>query len=296
MNRLSTISKRDDATASPANVDSAVQMGKIRPSSPCLLPQTFQWLAQDKRFSRKCSEQLTKPAVSKQLARRNRILAALPDVEFARLLPHLESVHLEKGEIVYLTGDEMQYAYFLESGLLSFLSTTETGSTVEVAMVGNEGLAGLPVILRNPITPYEVVVQFASEAFKLRAELLQEEFNRGETLQEWVLRYINVMMVQAAQSSICNRFHSFEQTLSRWLLTVQDRVNSDSLNLTHETIAHALGVPRTAVTMAAGTLQRAGIIRYSRGKISILDHSKLEANSCECYRIISNELRQFNSV
>lgn len=235
-------------------------------------------------------------AVSKQLARRNRILAALPDVEFARLLPHLESVHLEKGEIVYLTGDDIQYAYFLESGLLSFLSTTETGSTIEVAMVGNEGIVGLPVILRNPITPYEVVVQFASEAFKLRAEALKEEFNRGETLHEWVLRYINVLMVQVAQSSICNRFHSFEQTLSRWLLTVQDRVNSDSLNLTHETIAHALGVPRTAVTMAAGTLQRAGVIRYSRGKIFILDHNRLEANSCECYRIMSNELRQFNSV
>jgi CRP-like cAMP-binding protein len=236
---------------------------------------------------------LTILAVSKQLARRNRILAALPDEEFARLLPHLESVHLEKGEIVYLTGDDIQYAYFLDSGLLSFLSTTETGSTIEVAMVGNEGIVGLPVLLRNRITPHEVMVQFASEAFKLRAEALQEEFDRGKTLHEWVLRYINVLMAQIAQSSICNRFHSFEKILSRWLLTVQDRVNLDSLNLTHETISHALGVPRTAVTMAAGALQRAGVIRYSRGKIFILDHTKLEANSCECYRIIRNELRHF---
>ena len=232
-------------------------------------------------------------AASKRLARRNRILAALPDKEFARLLPHLESVRLEKGEIVYLTGDDIQYAYFLDSGLLTFLSTTETGSTIEVAMVGNEGLVGLPVILRNRIIPYEVMVQFPSEAFKLRAEALQEEFDRGETLHEWVLRYINVLMAQIAQSSICNRFHSFEQTLSRWLLTVHDRAKSDSLNLTHETISHALGVPRTAVTMAAGALQRAGVIRYSRGKIFILHHRKLEANSCECYRIISNELRYF---
>ena len=232
-------------------------------------------------------------AVSKQLARRNRILAALPDEEFARLLPHLESVHLEKGEIVYLTGDDIQYAYFLDSGLLSFLSTTETGSTIEVAMVGNEGIVGLPVILRKPIIPYEVVVQFASESFKIRAEALLEEFDRGETLHEWVLRYINLLMTQIAQSSICNRFHKFEEALSRWLLTVQDRVNSDSLNLTHETISQALGVPRTAVTMAAGALQRAGVIRYSRGKIFILDHTRLEAYSCECYRIIGNELRHF---
>ena len=236
---------------------------------------------------------MTIPAVSKQLARRNRILAALPEKEFARLLPHLESVHLEKGDIVYLTGDDIQYAYFLESGLLSFLFTTETGSTIEVAMVSNEGVVGLPVILRNRIIPYEVVVQFPSEAFKLRAEALQEEFDRGETLHKEILRYINVLMTQIAQSSICNRFHSFEETLSRWLLTVQDRVNSDSLNLTHETISHALGVPRTAVTMAAGALQRSGVIRYSRGKIFILDHRKLEANACECYRIISNELRHF---
>jgi CRP-like cAMP-binding protein len=232
-------------------------------------------------------------AVSKQPARQNRILAALREEEFARLLPHLESVHLEKGEIVYLTGDDIQYAYFLESGLLSFLSTTETGSTIEIAMVGNEGVVGLPVILRNRIIPYEVVVQFPSDAFKLRAEVLQEEFNRGDTLHKAILRYINVLMTQITQSSICNRFHSFEETLSRWLLTVQDRVNSDSLNLTHETISHALGVPRTAVTMTAGALQRAGVIRYSRGKISILDHRKLEANACECYRIISNELRHF---
>jgi CRP-like cAMP-binding protein len=232
-------------------------------------------------------------AVSKQLAMRNRILAALPHEEFARLLPHLESVQLEKGEIVYLTGDDIQYAYFLDSGLLSFLSTTETGSTIEVAMVGNEGIVGLSVILRNRIIPYEVTVQFPAEAFKIRAEALQEEFDRGETLHELVLRYLNVLIAQVSQSSICNRFHTLEEALSRWLLTVQDRVNSDNLNLTHEIISHALGVPRTAVTMAAGGLQRDGLIRYSRGKIFIFDRTRLEANSCECYRIIRDELHHF---
>ena len=232
-------------------------------------------------------------AVSKQVAIRNRILAALPFEEFARFLPHLESVCLEKGDIVYLTGDEIQFAYFLVSGLLSFLSTTESGSTIEVAMVGNEGVVGLPVILRNRMTPYEVTVQFPAEGFKIRADVLQEEFDRGEALHELVLRYLSVLMAQISQSSICNRFHTLEQTLSRWLLTVQDRVNSDSLNLTHETISNALGVPRTAVTMAAGNLQRLRLISYSRGKIAILDRTRLEANSCECYRTIRDELHHF---
>lgn len=232
-------------------------------------------------------------AVSRQLAIQNRILAALPHEEFARLLVHLTSVHLDKGEIIYLTGDDIQYVYFLVSGLVSFLSTTETGSTIEVGMVGNEGIVGLPVILRNRITPYEVTVQFAAEGFKISAAALREEFDRGKTFHESVLRYVNVFINQISQSSICNRFHSLEQALSRWLLTVQDRVNSDSLNLTQETISHALGVPRTAVTMAAGALQRADLIRYSRGKILILDRPRLEANSCECYRIVRDELNHF---
>jgi|SRR5215217_1078652 len=232
-------------------------------------------------------------AVSKQLAVRNKILAALPYEEFARLLPHLESVHLAKGETVYLAGDDIKCAYFLDSGLLSFLSTTETGSTIEIAMVGNEGVVGVPVLLRNRVIPYEVTVQFVTEAFKIRAEALQEEFDRGETLQKLVHRYLNVLIVQIAQLCICNRFHPLEETLSRWLLIVQDRVSLDNLNLTQETISQILGVPRTAVTMAAGGLQRAGLIRYSRGKIFILDRTRLEANSCECYRIIRDELNHF---
>jgi CRP-like cAMP-binding protein len=232
-------------------------------------------------------------AVSKQLAVQNRILAALPHEEFTRLLPHLETVYLDKGEIVYLTGDDIQFAYFLVSGLLSFLFTTETGSTIEVGMVGNEGIVGVPVILRNPVIPYAVTVQVVTEAFKIRAEALREEFDRGEMLHELVLRYLNVLIVQISQSCICNRFHTLGETLSRWLLIVQDRVRSDSLNLTQESISQILGVPRTAVTMAAGGLQRAGLIRYSRGRIFILDRTRLEAHSCECYRIIRDELNHF---
>lgn len=232
-------------------------------------------------------------AASTRLVLRNRILAALPHEEFTRLQPHLKSVHLDQGEVVYLTGDDIQYLYFPNSGLLSLLSTTETGATIEVAMVGNEGVVGLPAILRNPMISYEVTVQLTTEAFKISAGVLQEEFDKGETLYEFVLRYLNVLIAQISQSSICNRFHTLDEKLSRWLLMVQDRVNSDNLNLTQETISRTLGVPRTAVTVAAGALQRAGIIRYSRGKILIVDRARLEANSCECYRIIRDELGHF---
>ena len=141
--------------------------------------------------------------------------------------------------------------------------------------------------------PYEVTVQFTTRALKIRAKELQEEFDKGQGLHEFVLRYLNVLIAQISQSSICNRFHTLDETLRRWLLTVQDRLNSESLDLTHETISNALGVPRTAVTKAAGDMQRKGLIRYSRGRIFISDRAGLEANSCECYRIISDELREF---
>jgi len=234
-------------------------------------------------------------AASRQLGMRNKILGALPHEEFANLLPHLEEVHLKKGETIYLSGDNIKYAYFPENGLLSLLVTTKTGSTIEVAGVGSEGVVGLPVILRNQITPYEVMVQFTTQAWKIRAQRLQEEFDKGKTFHEFALRYFNVLIAQISQSSICNRFHPMNEALSRWLLTVQDRVHSDSMNLTHEAISHTLGVPRTAVTGAALELQRAGAIRYMRGNIFILDRTKLEERSCECYRIIRDELDQFLS-
>lgn len=143
--------------------------------------------------------------------------------------------------------------------------------------------------------PYEVTVQFTTHAWKIRAQRLQEEFDKGKTFQDYVLRYLNLLITQISQSSICNRFHPVNEALSRWLLTVMDRVNSDNLNLTHESISHILGVPRTAVTNAALELQRAGAIRYMRGNISILDRTKLEEKSCECYRIVRDEFDQFLS-
>jgi CRP-like cAMP-binding protein len=223
----------------------------------------------------------------------NRILSALPSFEFARIQPQLGIVHLEKGKLVYITGDLIQYVYFPVNGLLSLLSATETGSTVEVAMVGNEGIVGLPVILKKGMISYEVTVQVPVDAYRIKAEVLQQEFDRGERLQEYMLGYTHVLISQIAQLSICNRFHTIEKALSRWLLMVEDRVNTETLSLTQENIANALGVPRTGVTMAARSLQSSGLIRYSRGNITILDREGLERNSCECYRIVRSELEQF---
>ena len=232
-------------------------------------------------------------AVSTQVAIGNRILAALPAEQFDRLQPHLSTIRLERDDVLYLTGDEIRYVYFPTSGLMSLLSTSETGSTVEVAMVGNEGIVGLPVILKNKMSPFEVTVQTEADAYKIKAEELQEEFDRCEGLHELILRYLNMQFAEISQSSLCHRFHTVEQALGSWLLMAQDRLNADSLNLTQEIISHALGVPRTGVTMAAGALQRAGLIRYSRGKIVIIDRARLEANSCECFRIIHDELSHF---
>ena len=232
-------------------------------------------------------------AASTQVAIGNRILAALPAEQFARLQQHLSTVRLEREEVLYITGDEIRYVYFPISGLMSLLSTTETGSTVEVAMVGNEGIIGLPVILKNKMIPYEVTVQTVTDAYRIKAEDLQAEFDRCEALHELILRYLNVLIAEISQSALCHRFHTVEEALGRYLLMAQDRLHTESLNLTQEIISHALGVPRTGVTMAAGALQRAGLIRYSRGKIAIVDQARLEANSCECFRIIRDELSHF---
>jgi CRP-like cAMP-binding protein len=235
-------------------------------------------------------------AVSKQVIG-NGILAALPQPEFGRILEHLKSVHLQKDEVVYAAGDKVRYAYFIVQGLLSLISTTKTGSTVELAMFGNEGMVGLAGVINDmEILPHEVIARIATDALRINVEVLHEEFDKGERLQKLMLGYISMLIAQISQSSICHRFHTIEEALSRWLLAVQDRVNSDTLNLTQETISNALGVPRTGVTTAAGSLQRAGLIRYSRGKILILDRATLEAHSCECYRVIRDEFERFRKI
>lgn len=233
------------------------------------------------------------PAVQWQVDVGNKILGALPPSEFRRLSEHLERVNLGKGEVVYVSGDTIRHAYFPIKGLLSLVMTTETGASMELAMVGDEGVAGLTVLNKKAIIPYDVTVAVATEAWKIKAQVLEAEFDRGEALHDLVLAYLNILLAQISQSSLCHRFHKLDAALSSWLLVIQDRLNSDTLNVTQELIANALGVPRTGVTAAAGSLQRAGLIRYGRGRIVILDRAELEAKSCECHRIIRDKLKQF---
>ena len=224
----------------------------------------------------------------------NRLLASLPREEYERLRPNLETVHLPHGKILYHAGDIVRYAYFINDGQVSMLSITEEGETIEVAMVGNEGAIGIPVILRSNKTPYEVMVQIpVKSAMRVKAEVLRNEFDRGGKFQDLMLRYTHVLLTQISQSAVCNRFHTSEQRLARWLLIANDLVKADVFMLTHEFIAHMLGTPRTGVTMAAGALQKAGLITYSRGKITVLDRGGLEDASCECYKIIREEFDHF---
>jgi CRP-like cAMP-binding protein len=234
------------------------------------------------------------PAVQRQVDTGNKILGGLPQSEFRRLVEHLEQLHLNKGDVVYHAGDTIRYSYFPINGLLSLVSTTANGATMELAMVGNEGIVGLTVINKSGTIPYDVTAPFTTDAWRIKVQAVQEEFDRREGLYELMLAYVNMLMGQIAQSSICHRFHTLEQALSGWLLAVQDRVNSDSLDLTQELISNALGVPRTGVTVAAGSLQKAGLIRYSRGKIVVLERARLEHRSCECYRIIRDKVKQFS--
>jgi len=221
---------------------------------------------------------------------KNRLLSMLPPAEYQRLLPGMKMVHLPKGKIIYDQGDQVMKAYFPLDGMLSMLSITEDGSTVEIAMVGNEGMVGLPLIMRADRIPFRVMVQVPVNAVSMQAKLLREEFGRNIPFQVLLLRYAHTMFTQIAQSAACNRFHSVEKRLCRWLLIARDRVKSDTVNLTQEFISHMLGVPRTAVTMTAVSIQKMGLIRYTRGRIVILDPRGLETAACECYRIVTEEI------
>lgn len=223
-------------------------------------------------------------------APRNRILAALPRQEYERLRPHLESVHLKKGQIISQAGDPVRHAYFTESGMLSLLSMTGRGEIVEVAMVGNEGLVGISLIFNVNVSPFQSTVQLSADAHRIRPEPLLEEFRRLGKLHDLLLKYTHGLLTQITQSALCNRFHTIEERLCRWLLTASDRTKSNTLELTQECISEMLGIRRTGVTKAACALQDAGLIRYRRAKITITDRQKLEQGACECYRILRKKV------
>jgi len=224
---------------------------------------------------------------------RNRILNALPREEYEHLLPNLERVHLPKGKTLCHAGDIIHSAYFITGGMVSLLSTTEDGDIVEVAMVGSEGMTGVPLVLKVDTAPYQIMVQIKADAMKIKASALKAEFNRGGQLQSLLLRYTHSVLCHVAQSAVCNRFHTLEERLCRWLMISRSVMHSDTIFLTQEFISHMLGAPRTGVTMIAGNLQRKKLISYTRGKIQILDPRALESNSCGCYRAVREEIDHF---
>lgn len=220
----------------------------------------------------------------------NHLLAALPPADFDPLLPHLEPVVLRLGEMLYEPDRQLQHAYFPTSSIVSLLHVMESGASAESAGVGNEGVVGVSLFMGGETTTSSAVVQTAGHAYRLDRRRLKQEFDRAGLLQRLLLRYTQALMTQMAQTAACNRHHSVEQQLCRWLLLTQDRVAQRELVITQELIAGMLGVRREGVTEAAGHLQRAGFISYRRGHISVLDRSGLEARSCECYALVKSEL------
>ena len=220
----------------------------------------------------------------------NRILAALPQQQYAHLFSNLQSVYLPRSRILYELGDPISYCFFIMSGMVSLLGVTEDGSAVEISMVGNEGVVGIPAVLRVNRAPCRIEVQIPGKAMRVRTELLLSEFLRGGPIHDMLLRYTHSLISQISQSAACNRFHSTQQRLCRWLLICQDRVRSDTLHLTQEALSHMLGATRTTVTAAATDLKKAGLIHYRRGSIEIIDRPGLQMTACECYRIVTKEL------
>ena len=221
--------------------------------------------------------------------RQNHLLAALPTAEYERLLPHLELIPLPLGWAVYEAGAHQGYVYFPTTCIVSLLYVMEDGASAEIAVTGNDGLVGIALFMGGETTPSRAVVQSAGYGYRLMAAVLKREFERGGPLQNLLLRYTQALITQMAQTAVCNRHHAVEQQLCRWLLLSLDRLSSNELIMTQELIANMLGVRREGVTEAAGKLQKAGLIHYSRGRITVLDRPKLEARVCECYAVVKKE-------
>lgn len=225
----------------------------------------------------------------------NSLLAALPTDDFERLLPDLELVPMPLGQMLYEPGTHLRHAYFPTTSIVSLHYVTETGASAETAGVGNEGVVGISLYMGGETTSSSAVVQTAGQAYRLERRLLLEEFNRAGALQRLLLRYTQALMTQMAQSAVCNRHHSVEQQLCRWLLLTMDRLPARELVMTQELVANMLGVRRESVTEAAGHLQNAGYIRYRRGHIGVLDRVGLERQACECYGVVKKELTRLLS-
>lgn len=229
------------------------------------------------------------PHSSRQNPRQNQLLAALPATEFERLLPQLELVAMPLGEALYEPGIRLHHVYFPTTSIVSLLYVMEDGASAEIAVVGNDGILGIALFMGGETTPSRAVVQSAGHGYRLKAHLLKREFSRAGPVLNLLLRYTQALITQMAQTAVCNRHHTVEQQLCRWLLLSLDRLQTNKLIMTQELIANMLGVRREGVTEAAGRLQHAGLIRYSRGRIEVLDRRELEAQACECYAVVKRE-------
>ena len=221
--------------------------------------------------------------------RDNHILDALPDEERERLFPHLSFVSMPLGKVLYESGESLKHIYFPTDSIVSLLYVMKDGASAEIAVVGNDGAIGVALFMGGETTPSRAIVQSAGSAYRLEGKRLKLEFSRHGQMLHVLLRYTQSLITQMAQTAVCNRHHSVNQQLCRWLLLSLDRLQSNELKMTQELIANMLGVRREGVTAAAGELQKAGVIRYSRGKITVLDRAKLEQLSCECYSVVKKE-------
>jgi CRP-like cAMP-binding protein len=227
--------------------------------------------------------------VSRLNPKTNHLLAALPDAEWQRWQPQLESIEMPLGQVLYESGGTLSHVYFPTSAIVSLLYVMENGASAEIAVVGNEGIVGISLFMGGGSTPSRAVVQSAGEGFRLKAQTMKDEFNRAGPVLHLLLRYTQALITQMAQTAVCNRHHSLDQQLCRWLLLSLDRLHGNELVMTQELIANMLGVRREGVTEAALKLQKAGLIRYARGHIAVLDRESLQKRACECYAVVKDE-------
>ena len=228
-------------------------------------------------------------ATAARTPRGNQLLDALPETEWLRWQPQLELVDLPLGMVLYESGSTMGHVYFPTSAIVSLLYVLENGASAEIAVVGHEGVVGIAIFMGGGSTPSRAVVQSAGKGFRLRAGAMKDEFGRSSPVMHLLLRYTQALITQMTQTAVCNRHHSLDQQLCRWLLLSLDRLPGDNLVMTQELIANMLGVRREGVTEAALNLQKAGLIRYARGHIQVLDRLGLEQRTCECYQVVKTE-------
>jgi CRP-like cAMP-binding protein len=227
--------------------------------------------------------------------RSNRLLAAMPESDFARIAPSLEFAPVALGDVLHEPGARMEHAYFPTTSIVSLLYVMQDGASAEIAVVGNDGFVGVSMLMGGESTPGRTVVQSAGEGYRLNSKMLIEEFSRYGPITQLLLRYMQALMTQMSQTAVCNRHHTVDQQLCRWLLLSLDRLPSTELRMTQELISNMLGVRREGVTEAAGKLQAAGLIDYSRGRITVRDRKGLEARVCECYEVVRRETERLLS-